>query len=273
MPEEATVKNRVLLLLVFIFHCDHAIFDAAADHYLQALDAMEARFDLLIIDEAQDFSPDWVAGLIHLLKEEGRLYLLEDEDQRLYEREEFELSDAVKLRCHDNFRSPKMLCNTINAFGLSSHPIEARSPYQGSEPDFLTCDGSPQAMQQHTAKAVQDLLAQGFLIGDIAILSGHGAERSNLLKQDKLGSYSVRRFTGRYTPDGTPIWTEGDLLVESIYRFKGQSAPAVILSELDFASLTEQERRKLFVGLTRAQMAVKLVLTEAAANALEKALA
>jgi hypothetical protein len=65
------------------------------------------------------------------------------------------------------------------------------------------------------------------------------------------------------TPDGTPCWTAGELLVDSIYRFKGQSASGVVLSELDFDALTDIERRKLFVGLTRAHLAVELVLSPA----------
>jgi superfamily I DNA and RNA helicase len=50
------------------------------------------------------------------------------------------------------------------------------------------------------------------------------------------------------------------LLVESIYRYKGQSAPAVV-SEVNFAELSPLERRKIFVGMTRGQMAVEIVLS------------
>jgi superfamily I DNA and RNA helicase len=51
------------------------------------------------------------------------------------------------------------------------------------------------------------------------------------------------------------------LLTESVYRFKGQSTPAVVFTEIDFVSMTDKDRKKLFVGLTRAQMAVELVIT------------
>ena len=53
-------------------------------------------------------------------------------------------------------------------------------------------------------------------------------------------------------------------MIESVYRFKGQSTPAVVLSEIDFAEMTDTERNKLFVGLTRAQMAVEIVMSPAA---------
>jgi len=61
--------------------------------------------------------------------------------------------------------------------------------------------------------------------------------------------------------------------VESVYRFKGQSAPAVVITEMDFAELDEAARRRLFVALTRAQMAVELVLSERAERCLAAVLA
>ncbi|MFZ4534939.1 ATP-binding domain-containing protein [Propionivibrio sp.] len=248
------------------------MFQNVCQVYKEAMTDSAPRLDLLIIDEGQDFTPDWVECLIGQLKDNGRLYLLEDKDQRLYERDGFDLPDAVHLSCHDNFRSPQIICQTINAFRLASHPIETRSPYPGDAPEFLTSDGSPQAMRQQTTLAVESLLKQGFQISDMVILTGHGASKSALLSQDTLGQHALHRFTGRYNIDGSPIWKEGDLRVESIYRFKGQSDPAVILSEIDFAELNERECRKLFVGLTRAQMAVKIVMTEAAAKVLENCL-
>lgn len=44
-----------------------------------------------------------------------------------------------------------------------------------------------------------------------------------------------------------------------MYRYKGQSAPAVVVAEFDFAELDDIVRRKLFVALIRAQMALELV--------------
>ena len=50
-----------------------------------------------------------------------------------------------------------------------------------------------------------------------------------------------------------------------MYRFKGQSAPCVIVTEIDFEALDELALRKLFVGATRATMKLMLVLSERAA--------
>jgi len=109
------------------------------------------------------------------------------------------------------------------------------------------------------------LLGQGFALTDIVILTEHGRGKSKLLNSEYIGRFATRRFTGTYTRDGDQVWSDGELMVESIYRFKGQSAPAIILSELDFTVLTAQERRKLFVGMTRAQLNLQIVLSQQAA--------
>ena len=111
----------------------------------------------------------------------------------------------------------------------------------------------------------------GFKKHDLAIVSYHGREQSHLMGLDKLGPTSLRHFTGEYDLFGQPVYTEGDVLVESVYRFKGQAAPAVILTEIDFEVLDDKAVRKLFVGATRSSMKLILVLHEtSAARLLER---
>ena len=41
--------------------------------------------------------------------------------------------------------------------------------------------------------------------------------------------------------------------------------PVVVLCEIDFEELTEKDKRKLFVGLTRGQVRVDVVMSEKSA--------
>jgi hypothetical protein len=104
-------------------------------------------------------------------------------------------------------------------------------------------------------------LALGFALHDIAVISMRGRERSQLQGLDMLGAWTLRRFTGAFDAGGAPVWTEGDLLVESVRRFKGQAAAAVVLTECDFAALDAMNRRLLFVGLTRARVHLEWVVS------------
>jgi len=72
----------------------------------------------------------------------------------------------------------------------------------------------------------------------------------------------TRRFTGKYDCHGEPHWSEDDLLVESVYRYKGRSTPAAVVVVVKFAfdKLDRAVWRCLFVALTPPQMAAELVL-------------
>ena len=58
------------------------------------------------------------------------------------------------------------------------------------------------------------------------------------------------------------------LRVDSVFRFKGQAADAVVITEVDFAELGPRERRRLFVALTRARLQAVLVTSDRAAAAM-----
>ena len=251
---------------------DQNIFTKAASCYIQHINLQEPRYDLIILDEGQDLEPDWVECFLGQLNPDGRLYLMEDQDQKLYARDEYDLDGAVLVTSNENFRSPQAICQMINAFGLSSKPIQGKGPYLGDVPQFRVYHND-EGLMSMTALAIESLLNQGFKLTDIVVLTGRGKIKSKLLNVDHIGRFSTRHFTGKYTSDGDQIWSEGDLITESVYRFKGQSAPAMVLSEIDFAEMTVTERNKLFVGLTRAQMAVEIVMSPAVENMLLKALA
>ena len=49
-----------------------------------------------MLDELQDFMPEWAELAVQRMKPDGRLYLLEDPEQQLYEdRQPFDVADEV----------------------------------------------------------------------------------------------------------------------------------------------------------------------------------
>ncbi|MGE8578124.1 MAG: ATP-binding domain-containing protein, partial [Burkholderia contaminans] len=116
-----------------------------------------------------------------------------------------------------------------------------------------------------TKRAITHALSLGFRKQDIAVLSYRGREGSVLAPLDQLGPHRLKSFTGKYDLFGNPEYREGDVLLDSIYRFKGQSAPCVILTEVDFDTLDARAARKLFVGATRATMKLLIVASSRAA--------
>ena len=116
------------------------------------------------------------------------------------------------------------------------------------------------------------VVQRGFSIDDIAIVSIRGRERSLLQGLDRLGSWTLRHFTGRFDESGNAAWSDGELLIESVRRFKGQAATAVVLTECDMMELDAMNRRLLFVGLTRARVHLEWVASGATADLLAQTL-
>ena len=230
-----------------------------------------ARLDLLVIDEMQDMKPDWIQVLASRLKPDGRIYLLGDSQQAIYDdRELFELPGAVLITCNENFRTPVRIVESINLLGLTDEKIEARCPEQGQVPDIRSYTASDSGGLRAVQKTIEELLNRGVDASQIAVVTFAGLERSQVLRSDTLAGLPVRKFTKRFDTASNPIWTAGALLVETLSRFKGQAAPYVILCEVDFHQLDDKQRRKLFVGMTRAQLGLTVIMSEDAEAALTR---
>ena len=240
---------------------------------IAALAGRRADLDLLVLDEMQDLQPDWVAALLSRLRPEGLAVLLEDPSQRLYtDREEFDISDAVTVTSMENFRSPRVLVQLINALRLTNSEVEAMSEYKGAAPDPIVYRNSSE-IAPCTALGVRRCLERGFAIDDIAVVSMRGRERSELLNLSQLDQWSLRRFTGAYDSGGGAIWNSGELLIDSVRRFKGQAAPAVVLTECDLTGWDPMTRHLLFVGLTRARIHLEWVISTATEGLVQAAFA
>ena len=225
------------------------------------------RFDELIIDEGQDFREDWLPNLLRLLKPDGRAWWLEDPMQNLYGRPSFVLPGWVTLRSETNYRSPQDILESLRQLGVMPDAVDGGSPLTGSEVEILTY-ADTRGMINETKKALALGLAAGFKRPQMAIVTWRGREHSQLLGFDQIGPHSLRTFSGQYDLLGNPIYSNGEVLTETVYRFKGQSAPCIIFTEIDFEEYDETAMRKLFVGATRASMKLTLVMSERAAGIL-----
>lgn len=227
------------------------------------------RFDEIIIDEGQDFREGWRDHLLGLLKENGRVWWMEDPMQNLYDRPPVALPGWVGLSSHRNYRSPADIVETLNQMLNLPETVEPGSPLTGSGLEMLTWDDA-RSLLDATKRAITRAIGLGFKRQHIALVTFRGREHSAFTPFDRLGPHSLRAFTGRYDLLGNPEFTEGDVLIDSVHRFKGQAAPCVIFTEIDFETLDELTLRKLFVGATRASMKLIMVVSARAAKMLAR---
>jgi superfamily I DNA and RNA helicase len=174
-----------------------------------------------------------------------------------------------------NYRSPRDILDFVRDKVGAAVPVAAGltagSPFDGSDISMTSYDETDgESVIDSTKRAITQALSLGFRKQDIAVLSFRGREGSGLTALEHLGPHRLRSFTGKYDLFGNPEYREGDVLLESIYRFKGQSAPCVVLTEVDFDAFDERAARKLFVGATRATMKLIVVASRRACAVLER---
>jgi superfamily I DNA and RNA helicase len=112
-------------------------------------------------------------------------------------------------------------------------------------------------------KCLLNLWTQGVEPSQVVVVTYRGLKNSKVMELAQAGGKKTKRPV--QVEDGNWAWTEGDLIIETVGRFKGQSAPVVVFCEIDFEELSQTNARKLFVGMTRGQMKVELVISERAA--------
>lgn len=243
------------------------VFRALEERFAAEPPHERLRFDELIVDEGQDFSQAWVEPLLRMLNPQGRAWWLEDPMQNLYGRPPVSLPGWTILHADTNYRSPRDILAHLTRLIRLERPIGAGSPLSGAGLELVTY-ADPAGLVEQTKHAIGKAVAAGFKRSMIAVVTYRGRESSMLSAYTRLGPYPLRAFTGGYDLLGSPVYTEGDVTMDSVYRLKGQSAPAVIFTEIDFGALDELAMRKLFVGVTRASMKLVCVMSERAARVL-----
>lgn len=218
------------------------------------------RFDALVVDEGQDFEAEWLEVLRLFLTDNADLLWLEDADQNLQGRPPVPLPGFVGYRCPTNYRSPESIARFVrNTLPFVFEP--------GNDLPGLGVGvhryADPAEQPKVVARVVQDLVRQGFRHDDIVLLTCRGAQGSLFSAIDAVGGLRLRRYTGEYDTDGNQVLTAGQLTFESVYRFKGQEAPAVVLVDVDPRSeRREREERLLYCAMTRATVRLDLVVRQ-----------
>ncbi len=207
---------------------------------------------MIIVDEGQDFESEVFQILRTFTTEQADIVWLEDVDQNIRGGSLVELPGFVGLCVRQNYRRPTSIARVIRE--ALPFDFETLSPVLGLGCGATTYD-DPGEQPRIVGHIVSTLIKSGFRHGDIVILSMRGLERATLGKEQKVGSFTLTRFTGDYDLLGNQLRTTGQIVFDTVHRFKGQQAPAIIVTDLDpSAENPDRSARLLFTAMTRATL-------------------
>jgi hypothetical protein len=213
------------------------------------------RFDTIIVDEGQDAEPHWHEILDLLVNEDTEILWLEDPVQNLRKTGAFDRKEYVVYNARDNYRTPARIARFIEQ--TMPFEIQSKNDVPGMEVGVHTYD-KPEQQKEIVDRIVKELIKKKFSPEEIVVLTCGSAKKSALSASDQIAGLPVRRFTEEYDSQGNQVFTNGRIQFESIYRFKGQQAPAVVLVDVD--PKNDRDQRALFSGMTRATVRLDMVI-------------
>ncbi len=202
-----------------------------------AADRLGVEFDAVVVDEGQDFEPTWWVALELLLSDpdDGFFYVFADAQQDLYRVGWAAPFAGEPFELDVNCRNTLPIAARVNAvFGRADPSLGAEGP----PPVFVEAT-TPTQVAKRLRRLIERLLTDdGLAAEQIAILS---TERKMVdeLRGQRIGAH-------RLTPPD-----QGGVAVETVYRFKGLEADAVVVV---LPRLSSAEDRVLaYVGMSRAR--------------------
>lgn len=225
----------------------------------EAARALGARYDAIVVDEAQDFREWWWPALLALHRDpdEGALYLFWDDHQNLYGGTLPVGNVEVCPPLPANVRNTKAIAEFVSVFYDGSDKPVALGP-EGRPPQILGYDDD-EGLARLLAVVLTNLVEEEQLgLEDIVVLTPSGKSRSRLRARERVNGF---RLSER--PE------EGTVLATSIHGFKGLEREVVILAELGDKHL-EDLGQYLYVGASRAKNELIVLAYEPVARELRR---
>lgn len=231
------------------------------------------RFDVLIVDEGQDFrdDPEKLALLDALVKgglTRGRWRWFEDPDQLLTptpagspppaaDGPAAALDDNAVFELTGNWRNTEQIAQKVcAALGIphQSTGVALEGPdvtvvpiVEGREFDLLD------ALVRKVI--APDLAVRRYTPSDVIILGMRGKGKGSFEGRSEVGGHPLVP----YEPTAEPV--PGAIRATSVFKFKGMESHVVILTDMDSLE-TLRDRRKAYVGMSRARYKLFLIASQ-----------
>jgi hypothetical protein len=229
--------------------------DEPADEYYErrmpnllaeAADKLKRRVDAIVVDEAQDFLPDWLETLELLLADrDGLMFLFADENQAIFRRSFIRPAGFLRYRLTANLRNTGAIHQLLVSH-FAERSIARGSP--GVEVIASTWSGERE-LRHELSSWLTRLLDNGVPRAAVTVLTGRSTSSSRFARDERVGSFRLSANPKR----------DNEVRLASVHRFKGLESPVVILCEMEDVHRSAA-RALWYTGISRARSALILLL-------------
>jgi hypothetical protein len=225
---------------------------------LELLESKNPQYNVIIVDEGQDFKPEWFETLEKLLipDEASRYVVFYDGNQDIFGRWKslpWQPHAYTKKNLRKNCRNTKAIINYLNKIIPSEMVGFENSP--AGQPVRFENSSSLKEESIRIRDCVESFLKEGVEPGKIVILINKSLAESSVSAIQKIGRYPVEWMGKTYRPDAPLIQ------VTNITNFKGLEADVILVT-----GIGKQEHTKvpemLYTQASRARLLLSIYLTD-----------
>ena len=206
------------------------------------------RYDLIVVDEAQDFTEDWAYSINLLLNESAELFVLYDESQNVFGRDfgdKFFIDNPAFVLRYNIRNTSNIYKYTQEKTTLGLDTIA--NQIEGVEPDVRNCTRKQQVITFLDSITKKLINSEGVSANKITILCNRDLTNSIICDIDMVGGYEVCTNADERK--------DNEILVQKVEDYKGLESDIVIYINQSFKNRPETEEVKYidYTAMTRAR--------------------
>lgn len=201
---------------------------------LEALQQLPAdvRYDAIVVDEAQDFLPDWWPCLDEALRRsrDGTLYAFYDDNQNIYGGGPPDALEVMPMRLDHNCRNTACIAVYV-ARQVGAEPRVRPGAPQGEPVEEVTCRGDAEVVQAVAERLDRLVFRENVAPGAIAVVSTRTLKNSPFARDHRAGRFELVNL-GNRDRKSDPASPARRVVFDTLHRFKGLERDVVILLDL-----------------------------------------
>lgn len=215
---------------------------------------LNKKYDVLIIDEAQDFEHTWLRSVFKYTHSTSKVILFFDENQNIFKRR-FSIPGKdtfVPFKLNNNYRNTRKICEYVSL--TTGFAITSCNTPEGIEVETIEYSGTADLQSKLTRIVLNLVRVEKIIPWDILILIDGHVNDSSLNKLNSLAHFHLKAWDGNAEREPNTIY------FTSISRFKGLESNVVLLVSGEKAEL--KENKLFYTQCTRAKSVLKVFVKE-----------
>ena len=243
----------------------------------------DEKYDLILVDESQDFHKNWYEALCFAKKDEGQIFFFYDPFQEQIdnsmisdlEKAEDVMDFPLTLNFRNTWEITSLLQKLITSFYPENKMIYAKPiENHGQKPDLIEIKDWDEQIKKITETIEKLVKKEKIIPKNIAVIYDGSMKPPkkddlSLTKEIKKKGYEIISAE-EYSEPYLNKSKENNITLDSIRRFKGLEKTVIILTNLH--EVTKETVKNLYTGLSRARAHIIIISNKKSVNQIKKLL-